>query len=245
MRIIGLLNWYDEDPEWLSDCVKSLNSFCDHLIAVDGPYAVFPGGQDKPYSDPEQVDAIRRAAGDMGLTIHAPRRPWRDNEVGKRDFMFRLGATFAEADDWYLRIDADEVFTQVPSNIRQRLAESRHAVAAVTMWTREMADWYAARRASGARIGPLSDYEQPFRCLFRALPGIRIEQAHYLVTAPIGGRRRVLRGHAGVHVEEPAEPLLDVRLEHRTHRRPPDRKQLKSAYGEVMSEIEQLTPIAE
>lgn len=243
MKVIGLLNWYNEDPEWLSDCVSSLTGLCDHLIAVDGPYAVYPGGLDKPYSDLEQVDAIRRAAGDMGLTIHAPRRPWRDNEVGKRDFMFRLGATFADADDWYLRIDADEVVTKVPVTARQQLVETGHSVAAVTMWTREIADWHASCLASGVKVGPLTDYESRFRCLFRALPGIRIEQAHYLVTAPVGGRRRVLRGHPKVHAEEPAEPLLGLRIEHRTNRRSEAEKRLKSAYGEVMSQIEQLEPV--
>lgn len=231
MKIVGLLCWYEEDPAWLAECVASAARLCDHLIAVDGPYAMFPGALRKPFSGSDQVDAIARTAygAGMGVTIHTRREPWWGGEVEKRDFMFRLAETYTSREDWLLRIDADEVLTQIPPDSRQILADSPLDVAEVTIWERD----------------PAGDGEHPFRCLFRALPGLRIEQAHYIVTAVDGGRRKVLRGNTDLHGEEPAEALWDVRLEHRTRQRPADRQRLKQQYGAVIPEIEPVSPFEE
>lgn len=223
MRVIALLNWYEEPAAWLAECVASAAKLCDHIIAVDGAYAAFPGALNKPRSGSEQADTIFHTAtgAGIGCTIHTPREPWFGGEVQKRDFMFRLGETFATANDWYLRIDADEALTSVPHNARQRLAESEHDVAEVTIWERDT-----------------EDYRSPFRCLFRALPGIRIEQAHYLVTVPDGGSRRVLNGDGVIHKNEAAESLHDIGLEHRTRKRLDGRKRLKKDYNAIVRDLE-------
>jgi hypothetical protein len=225
MRIIGLLSWYEEPASWLAECVASAARLCDHLIAVDGPYALFPGAVRKPASGMEQAEAIAHVAAGagMGCTIHAPRQPWWGNEVEKRDFMFRLGSTMAEPGDWFLRIDADEVLTQVPDDTRTLLAATSLDVAEVTMWERDDLD-----------------SQFPIRVLFRALPGIGIQQAHYVVTAPGESGTRVLCGNEVKHRAEPAEALWDVRLEHRTRQRSPLRRQLKNDYYARLPEIEQV-----
>lgn len=229
MRIVALLSWYEESPAWLAECVTSAAKLCDHIIAVDGPYAHFPGAHKKPFSSPEQADVIEHTAAGLGIgsTIHSPREPWWSGEVGKRDFMFKLGMTFAEPNDWFLRIDADEVLTHVPSNAKQRLADSEHDVAEVSIWERE---------ASNPTPVSTGDYQSPFRCLFRAIPGIRIEQAHFVVTAPVDGQRVFL---AGPH-PAPAEDLWDVKLEHRTRMRTTERKQLKDEYSLWINELEKV-----
>lgn len=234
MRVIGLLNWYEENPTWLSECVASAARLCDHLIAVDGPYAAFPGALRKPFSGTEQADAILRTAAGagMGCTIHSSRQPWWGGqwggEVEKRDFMFKLGASFARNEDWYFRIDADETLSHVPPDTRQRLAETEHHVAEVTIWERE------ASGHIGQEVDTLNDYAHPFRCLFRALPGIRCEQTHYIVTALVDGERQYLRGTR----ELPAEPLWDVRLEHHTQQRTKARKRLKDEYSVLINDFE-------
>jgi len=236
LRVIGLLNWYEEDPAWLAECVASAARLCDHLIAVDGPYAAFPGALQKPASGTEQVDVIlRTAAGTgMGCTIHQPRQPWWGDkwggEVAKRDFMFNLGMTFAEPGDWFLRIDADEVITDVPADARVLLKNTPYHVAQVTLWEREVSGCIGeARDGSG-------DYFQPFRCLFRALPGIRIEQTHYTVTAEVDGERKTLNGLCQL----PAEDLSDLRLEHRTRLRTKARQQLKAEYNALINDFEKV-----
>lgn len=238
MKIIGLLSWYEESPAWLAECVSSAARLCDHLIAVDGPYAAFPGALKKPFSGTEQADAILRTAAGagMGCTVHAPRQPWWGTdwggEVEKRDFMFKLGQTFATPQDWFFRIDADEVLTQVPADARDRLARTDLDVAEVTLWERE---------ASPDFVDISEDYEMPLRCLYRALPGIRIEQAHYVVMAGIGDRRKVLRGDGSILREEPAEQLSDMRLEHRSQQRPKGRKRLKESYYAMIPDFEHVT----
>lgn len=236
MRIIGLLNWYEEDPAWLAECVASAARLCDHLIAVDGPYAAFPGALKKPFSGTEQADVILRTAAGagMGCTIHQSRQPWwgstNGGEVEKRDFMFQLGMTFAQPGDWFFRIDADEVLTHVPYGVRESLDETPWNAAQITLWERE------ASRHIGELVDTQNDYQQPFRCLFRALPGIRIEQTHYTVTAEVDGERKTLNG---LH-QLPAEDLSDMRLEHRTRLRTKARMRMKDEYNVLINDFEKV-----
>lgn len=230
MRIIGLLSWYQEPASQLAECVAAAAKLCDHIIAVDGPYASFPGALRNPASGPEQAETILRTAAGLGVgcTIHSPRQPWWSGEVGKRDFMFKLGMTFAESGDWFFRVDADEVLTDVPFYAKEQLAQTERHVAEVTMWERPSEEV--------GRVVDTPDYEQPFRCLFRAIPGIRIEQAHFVVTAPVDGRREFLVGPNAL----PAEPLWDVRLEHRTQMRSLARKRLKNEYSPLINDLEKV-----
>lgn len=228
MKVVGLLSWYDEDPSWLAECVASAARLCDHLIAVDGPYALFPGSTRTPFSGSDQAEVIARtcAGAGIGCTIHTPRTPWWGGEVEKRDFMFRAGALLTSPRDWFLRIDADETLTQIPPDTRALLSATDLDVAEVTLWERGVG-------------------ESPLRCLYRALPGLSVEQAHYIVTAP--APRTVLRGNTAVHREAQALPLWDVRLEHRTTQRPADRQRLKRQYGRAVesSGIEDVSPFKE
>ena len=234
MRIIGLLNWYEEQPTWLSECVASAARLCDHLVAVDGPYAAFPGALKRPYSGTEQAEAIQRTAAGagMGCTVHTPRQPWWGTrwggEVEKRDFMFTLGSTFAAPGDWFLRIDADEVLAvETPEAVRSRLEQSPWNVAEVTIWEREV----------NGRIGELvdsqGDYSSPFRCLFRNVPGLHIEQTHYTVKTGAG---EVLNGLG----QGQAEELWDVKLEHRTRQRSITRQRLKREYSALINDFERV-----
>lgn len=227
MRIIGLLSWYEEPASWLAECVVGMAKLCDHVIAVDGPYALFPGATTKPASGSEQAETILHTAAGAGIgcTIHSPRQPWWGNEVEKRDYMLQLGMTMAEPGvDWFLRVDADEVVTQVPVDSAKKLAETDLDVAEVMLWERDDLD---------------SQY--PLRALFRALPGIRIHQLHYLVTVPgKDDKTRVLCGHDIKHRQEPAADLWDVRMEHRTKQRSALRRALKDQYYAQIPEIEQV-----
>jgi len=237
VRVVSLLSWYEEHPSWLVECVASAARLCDHIIAVDGPYATFPGALRRPYSSTDQADAILRTAAGAGIgcTIHASRQPWFGGEVQKRDFMFRLGETFTTPEDWYLRIDADEILTSVPPGTRETLADSDLDVAEVSIWERPSFQAENLTDMSGSN-------GIPFRCLFRALPGIGIEQTHYLVTVPTGGIPRVLVGDGVVHKQEPAEDLSDVILEHRTQQRSATRKTLKGDYYAGIGDLER--PVA-
>lgn len=222
-----MLSWFDENPAWLVECVTAAAKLCDHLIAVDGAYACFPGALRKPSSSADQVDAIVHAAAGagMGCTIHQSREPWWDGEVGKRDFMMQLAMTMAGPGDWLFRVDADE-FLQAPADTRLHLATTKHDVAEVMLVEND----------------PLSgeDGQHPLRCLFRAIPGIKIEGAHFLVTVPSDDGKLFLAGPQCVT----AEPLWDVRLEHRTRMRTPARKRLKDQYSPLINTLESVENVS-
>lgn len=222
-----MCSFYDENPAWLAECVAATAKFADHIVCVDGAYAAFPGSLRKPFSPADQIDAIvHTAAGcGIGLTVHQVREPWWDGEVGKRDFMMQLAMTMAEPDDWLFRVDADE-FLQAPVDTRLHLATSKHDVAEVML----------------CEYDPITgeDGQHPLRCLFRAIPGIRIEGAHFLVTSPGDDGKRFLTGPQAVV----AEPLWDARLEHRTRMRTPARKRLKDQYSPMINTLESVENVS-
>lgn len=113
MRIIACLVWYDEKASFLAELVASLGKGgIDHIVAVDGAYAIYPDA--KGNSGSEQADVIASTAlgAGMGVTMHQPRRldPWWGNEVEKRTALFTLAHHVAEPGvDWLLVADADEI----------------------------------------------------------------------------------------------------------------------------------------
>ena len=225
MKIVGLLSWYEEPASWLAETVASAAKLCDHLIAVDGPYAEFPFALTKPASGTEQAEMILHAAAGagMGCTIHASRKPWWGNEVEKRSFMFDLAMTITTSDDWLLVIDADEVLSQVPGDTRELLDKSEADVAEVQIWQRGDQDTvFGARR------------------FFRALRGMRYRDCHYVVTAPTDSGVKILSGDDRIHSLVPAEELWDVRLEHRSMKRGAVRTGLKNQYYAKLPEIERV-----
>jgi len=225
VKVVGLLSWYEEPVSWLAETVASAAKLCDHLIAVDGPYAQFPFALKKPASGSEQAETILHTAAGAGIgcTIHASRQPWWGNEVEKRSFMFDLAQSFTTEDDWLLVIDADEVLTQVPGDTRNLLEKTKRDVGELQMWER-------------------GDQDSRFlsRRLFRALRGITYQYAHYIVTAPADTGVKVLSGSDIKHRLEPSEEMWDVQMEHRSLQRTAMRTALKNQYYAKLPEIEQV-----
>lgn len=214
MRIVAVLSWYDEPVDWLHGCVTSAR-FCDHLIAVDGPYAAFPGASEQPASPPDQAEMIREAW--PGCMVVTTAKPWA-GEVQKRDFMFRL----VEGADWFFVIDADEVVTSVPEDLRERLSATDLHVAEATLMYEQTPGW------------PL--VPSTVRRLFRVLPGIGYSGAHSRVVASVDGRQVTLTDpDLGVCV-----PALgtDLRMLHRSHERSADRQSRKSDYYKLLPVLE-------
>lgn len=223
MRVIGLLCWYEEPASWLAECVASAARLCDHIIAVDGPYASFPGALRKPASGSEQADTIARTAAGagIGVTVHVPRSPWWGGEVEKRDWMFKAAELVTTEADWLLVIDADEALSEVPPDTRDLLGKTTLDVAELRLWDRDDSVVYDRR-------------------LLRSLRGLAVEGAHYVWTAPGG---KVLRGNQSLHDLALAEPLWDLRMEHRNRQRPTDRQQAKREYYTKIPELEHIEEI--
>lgn len=219
MNLIALLSFYDEPVESLATCLAGCASVgVDHVIAVDGAYALFPDAQ--PASHPNQHAAITLACRELqlGLTLHVPARVWDGNEVQKRTALFAAGHAAATPGDWFLVVDADEI-PGTGHDIKAHLADCPEDVCDV-----EIFDTVAARAGQ-------ADWQPSFtmRRLFRRLPEpITVDTNHITYLAPDG---RALSGWDGQSDLAASRDLSQVlRLEHRPDRRPQDRQLAKLIY---------------
>jgi hypothetical protein len=225
VRLIGLLSFYDEPIADLTSCIKGLHDAgVDEIVALDGAYALYPDG--KPASHPNQHAAIHLACRQLGMgcTLHVPASVWSGNEVEKRTVLFKHAWAVAEPGDWFWVMDADQVVTKVPDDLRDRLTATDRDSAEV-----EFFDTVAAKIRQ-------PDWPERFavRDLFRAQP-ITVQTNHCTYVA---GDGRLLWGGNGDMVVEhdgrPLEPCLDltdlVEVEHRPDRRPTDRLRAKLVY---------------
>lgn len=233
MRVIAILCFYDESPTWLASTVASLAKCADHLVAVDGAYRLYPHGHGRSHID--QADAIVRTAEavGIGLTLYQQAEPFDGNEVEKRSLSLRLAETIATPyEDWYLVIDADEVVLETTPAFRATLERTDKLVATygLTEWQPDPYADDASEQYAQVR------YEPPLwtvqvRGIYRALPGLRYEHAHYVVRADIAGEPVYLFGIAPQHNLAPAEELYrSIRIEHRNRQRTRQRAQAAREY---------------
>lgn len=221
MRLIALLCWYDE-PAWcLAELVASLaRSDVDEIVAVDGAYALFPGGRPRSRSDQSHaIMAAARGAG-MGVTLHSPRDLWLGNEVEKRSFLFAAGHLVGGPNDWFWVVDADEVVTEAVG-LRAALERTPHDAGEVVL---------DQITADGPQCQLL------MRMLFRyQATGIRCDGNHY--TYMTGDGRMLWQGNIGTHpLLEPAEPLHFVRVAHQQTGRSHERERARESYYRARKE---------
>lgn len=217
--IVALICWYDERPSWLSAAVSSAARICDHVVAVDGAYAHYPGGRRASSSGQHEAAVLAAEAAGVGLTLHVPPAVWAGDQVGKRAFMFDAGRLVARgADDWFFILDGDEVLVDVPDDLHARLAATTCDVAEVGV-----VDRYDPQRrampAANSRRGP-AEPMRVFRRLYRALPDLTVVGTHYGYQA----------GGVDLWRRAPALDLSDMRIDHRKGRRAPERNEAREAY---------------
>lgn len=231
--ICGLLAWYDESPIWLGAAVTAAAKLCDHVVAVDGAYALYPRG--RAQSDPEQAEAILHAAygAGIGCTIHRPPSVWTGNQIEKRTTMFGLGALTGA--DWFYVFDADDLVTKVPADAKERLAEAEEDVAVLTLWWTEDVERDPEKSSAARQFSyPHEAANRYFRGLFRALPGLRVEGSHYHYCAERAGETVHLRGHADYHELAPFLNLTDMKVQHRHPQRTRARLEVSAAYDKLV-----------
>lgn len=219
MKVTALLAWYDEQPKMLAELVASVSRFCEHIVAADGAYRLYPTRHCRSKS--EQAETILRVAhgAGIGCTLIVPDEPWQNNEVEKRNVLFDAGRLTNA--DWFFIIDGDEVVADVAANVRGSLAATDLDVGIVRFI---QADQWAS---------PLIQ-----RRFFRNVEGLRVEGAHYVFVAPGNADResgwtpRYLRGRDDIHDLEPAEEF-DLTIQHRDLQRLTDRALAMETYNTI------------
>jgi hypothetical protein len=230
MKIIALLNFYDEIPSWLAATVASTARFCDHIVACDGSYGLYPQG--KPSSGIAQHNAITDAAEAVGIgcTLHVPNTRWVGNEVEKRTFLFQAGSLVAEPyEDWFLVIDADELIVEHSNLTKFDLEATDALVAEVTL--REKRD-YSHLPHGVAQQMPTAELQRARR-LYRCIDNMRVETNHYTYVGDVEGEKVYLWNKS----TEPALHLPTVVIEHRNHHRLIDRAAAAKTYYTVRDHV--------
>jgi len=225
-RVIGILVWHRESPLWLAALIASAKDYIDHWICVDGAYALYSTTEKSLVSEAQTIVETCQAI-DAGVTLHRPQGPWVGNEVAKRNYAFRAAELEAEPNvDWYFVLDADILIDRGIPDLRERLADTTCDAAEVMVIERGDPYRNPARLEHESKVAMPADHHYPLRALFRAIPGMRCDRAHYFYAAADG---RKLWGYTAEQLE-PALDLHDLRIEHRTHHRPLKRHQDAQAY---------------
>lgn len=228
VRLIGVLVWYDESPHWLATSVAGAARVCDAIVAVDGAFALYPGG--RPRSHPQQVEAITQTAEAMGVgcLVYQPQEVWWGNEVEKRSKSLALAGALAEEGDWLLAFDADYHLLRCnPDSLRHDLAETDLLVASYQLL--EGADYLATPELErvAAELPIETDWMTRTPDIFRWSPQLRYVGNHYTVT----DGERILRGAADVNAE-PCLHLDSLAFYHRTSDRARTRRDAAKTYYE-------------
>jgi hypothetical protein len=208
MIVAGLLCWYDERPEWLATAIAGFARVCDRIVAVDGPYALYPGARNAPRSPQDQTEAVIGAceAANVELTLHQPREPFWGNEVEKRN----LSLALASEVDWLIVFDADmRVIHADAEAVRWELDHTDRNVGTYTLQDGHDGD----------------AWKSPFRGIYRWSDDLVYGPAHYDITGTYAGCSESLRDDA---------PAFDVTLTvaHPIGQRQPTRKANALAYGQ-------------
>lgn len=210
MRIVAALAWWDEKPEDLEACVRSLTA-CDAIVALDGAYRRYPGGT--AHSPADQLEAIRYGAGIAGLDclILQPGRLWA-GQVEKRSYLLNAASVGA---DWIAIVDTDWICKGDRTAVRLWLDRTSADVVSVPFFT----PTGKGEAATGWHENLVNKRVQNPH-FFRALPGLRVERFHWWYSALKGDRRVWVWSNPTMTDARPIMPAVEIEvpyeIEHRT-----------------------------
>jgi len=202
VKVSCALSWYDEPTDLLIDCIRGMAVIADRVVAFDGAYARWPGGQ--ATSPPEQAEAICETAAEVGLevVVEVPDRLWA-GQVQKRSALI---ARATEGSDWVQVVDADHILQGTRETVRSALEHAtadvydlpfftpaNEGVEAPHVWHAEMA---------GQTV--------PIPLLYRVMPEMEYERFHWWLRGVKDGQRVWLMGDAPEGKRLPAEPFPDL-----------------------------------
>jgi hypothetical protein len=244
VRLCGVLIWYDESPTFLATAVAGFARVCDHIVAVDGAFLLYPGA--RPRSHPDQAEAILSVceAADVGCTIHRPQDVFRGGEVEKRNLATKLAGVGLTSEDWLCIFDADNHVMKCddPQVVRGSLEATDLNVATYTVL--DGTDWMTDPQRSQIAIDRAieTDWTVRVRAIYRWTDDLRYVGNHYTVCGTYDDELRWLFGpemsHEYRHLWEPCLDL-DAALVicHRRNARARVRRDARDLYYKIRDEF--------
>lgn len=227
MRLVGLLCHFDERASWLRDCITSYaHAGVTHLVAVDGPYALFP--TDRVRSHPDARDAILDTCITHGLPVlyHEQNTKWQGGEVEKRTTMFRLAEKLTQPGvDWLTVMDADERVTHADAWI-DALASTTFDTADVLMREYHRRDHPSERQLDRHQTNRRETLSV-LRKMYRATPGLYCDRHHSNYRTPDG--RHLWTTHTP-HMEPGHDLTARFHIDHLTEYRSRERHEAAHQY---------------
>lgn len=107
--ILGVTIFYDDGPELLETCLKSLKKVTDKILAIDGAYREFPH---KDFLSQKETLKVAQAYADK---VIVPEKEWYDEPAKRNAYL-----TLKNPKDYYLMLDADEeIFGEKPKALKE------------------------------------------------------------------------------------------------------------------------------
>jgi hypothetical protein len=185
--VTAALPWWDEPPELLAACVRGIANIADRVVAVDGAYARYPGGT--PKSPAIQARTIRTVAAEVGLEclILTPDRLWA-GQVEKRTYLI---AAAAAKSSWLVLVDADHIIHTDRASARAELTSYGPDIDVVSVSFRTPINEQRSLQDSIATNWHRdhADKTLVISHIFRALPGLQVDEMHWKYSAIKDGRR--------------------------------------------------------
>ena len=207
MKITAALAWWDELPEDLDRCIRSLGNIADKVVAVDGAYRRYPGATIT--SPPDQVAAIREAATAVGIECEVIQidRLWA-GQVEKRAHLLNAASI---GSDWIAVVDTDHIVSTDRELARAEIDGfgSDVDVISVTFFTPENAERDVSQSSATGWHRSMSGTRIILSHLFRTLPGLTVERFHWWYMAKKDGQVVGLR--YGLKVDD-GHPVLEAQM---------------------------------
>lgn len=219
MKLVALLNWYDESVMTLTDVMDDLQRLgVTAIIAAEGRYENFPDGRRYPQGIAATYLTERAAIDKIDLLLYSPRDPWQGDEVAKRQKMLELALAITTEEDWLVIFDADYSIISLPTFDWKALLDDLAGPACDVLFS------------SAAHPGDNAGWH-PMRMFMRAVRGMRMGPNHYTYLLPDGSFSEILpREGSGAIVA----PLMNSMKVHHWHVcRDETRHAQQTAYYEV------------
>jgi len=222
MKLIGLLSFFGPDKDYLADDVKDLHALgVDTIVAVDGSYSNYPGGEARSPVDCSEILIDECRLRDVSLLLYQPNVVWAGDEVQKRQVMIDLAWSVAEHGDWFVVWDCDYKLLDSPCSrdIYRSLDESMCQEDFATVSFTESSN---------------DDGWHPMQMFIRAQP-VTMAGNHHTYRLTDGRQSQILR--RPVENMADALDLSEIKVRHRVHERDPERRKGQTEYYETRDRL--------